>query len=159
MRNIDENGRLIEKEKPKTIQVDRSTQKAWLDSLGEMYLQHLENPDDSGIFNAYSGELQSYNSSFASPPPLPSTIQDMDYQAQITLENEAAQQHARENPHDLNSQYYARAKLEQKMTNVPGVMEDIPGNHVAKAFEGDNSEPYIEICGGGDEADPIEICG
>ena len=156
MQNMDENGNLTQdKERLPTIQVNRSSEQTWLNSLGEMYQQHLENPTHAGIANAYMAEKKAFNSAFEalSPPPEPQTVEDMDYMADLVLKHEAATRYADQNPSDLNARKYAQVLLAQKMANIPG--ESSAQSESGYEVVGGGS-PHIEVVGGGDPV-PVEI--
>ena len=150
MNPVDKDGNLTDV--PPQIQVDRSSGKAWLNSLQLLYRNTLDYPQDSGALNAYKAELQAYNSSYPAPVQAPTDAQSMDYQAAKHLEAKQAFE-ASLNSSDPRVHQYSRAKLRESLVSVPQLQ--IYDNEIIRSGELDRSPAHVEVIGSGSKDDDL----
>lgn len=114
--------------KAPTVQVDRSTKKKHLDSLGSMYEQMLLNPDDAGLKNAYLGEKDYFTRAWPdTKPPVQTQAEVTDEALQQNWKRQVdnLQQQTYDRPHDVGLQKAYRAELGLYMESYP---DEVPSH-------------------------------
>ncbi|MFD2165426.1 hypothetical protein ACFSJY_04040 [Thalassotalea euphylliae] len=129
------NGQVIPEEgDDQTVIVDRSSRKAWENSLLKLYQQQQMFPDDSGIKSQYQGELKAFAAEFPAEPEVvmnfkrgqdtelgfgPEFTKAARYQELLNL-----REHVLHNRHDATLEAAYREELEAYTEDYPSQTPD-----------------------------------